>query len=241
MKDKFISPSIMCARDLLNIKSDLDIFLKQSIKYIHVDIMDNSFVPNLTFGPDIVNSLVEYRNKKHTDFIIDLHLMINDPISILPRMNISKSDIVTLHGELPEPTITETISWLHENNIKTGIAINPKTDVDILKKYIDDIDLVLIMFVEPGFKGARPVPKIINKVKRTKDILMSYNKYDDIIISVDGGISPERAKECSERGASIFVGGTSSIYNNNNSSKKLTNNNIISNIELLYNSVINNK
>ena len=232
-----ISPSIMCARSLLNIKSDISIFLKNDIKMIHVDIMDNHFVPNLVFGPDIVNELIEYREKSNKDFVIDVHMMIENPLSLLPRMKLSHCDYVTIHSEIQEDNIINTINYLHEQNIRTGLAINPKTSIDVLEKYIDDIDLVLFMFIEPGFKGARPVPKVINKIKAFNSI---YKTHNNILKAVDGGITLERAQECKNHGVNIYVGGTSSLYKKNTTnSNKLSNTELEQNI-MTINFIINN-
>ena len=231
-----ISPSIMCARSLLNIKSDINIFLKNDIKMIHVDIMDNHFVPNLVFGTDIVNELIEYREKSNKDFVIDLHMMVENPLSLLPRMKLSHCDYVTIHSEIQEDNIINTINYLHEQNIRTGLAINPKTSIDVLEKYIDDIDLVLFMFIEPGFKGARPVPKVINKIKSFNSI---YKTHNNILKAVDGGITLERAQECKNHGVNIYAGGTSSLYKKNTNSNKLSNNELEQNI-ITINFIINN-
>ena len=229
-----ISPSIMCARSLLNIKSDTNIFLKNDIKMIHVDIMDNHFVPNLVFGPDIVNELIEYREKSNKDFVIDVHMMVENPLSLLPRMKLSHCDYVTIHSEIQEDNIINTINYLHEQNIRTGLAINPKTSIDVLEKYIDDIDLVLFMFIEPGFKGARPVPKVINKIKAFNSI---YKTHNNILKAVDGGITLERAQECKNCGVNIYIGGTSSLYKKN--TNKLSNKELEQNI-VKINFIINN-
>ena len=231
-----ISPSIMCARSLLNIKSDISIFLKNDIKMIHVDIMDNHFVPNLVFGPDIVNELIEYREKSNKDFVIDVHMMVENPLSLLPRMKLSHCDYVTIHSEIQEDNIINTINYLHEQNIRTGLAINPKTSIDVIEKYIDDIDLVLFMFIEPGFKGARPVPKVINKIKAFNSI---YKTHNNILKAVDGGITLERTQECKNHGVNIYVGGTSSLYKKNTNSNKMSNTELEQNI-MTINFIINN-
>ena len=220
---KKLSPSIMCARNLLNIKQDIDIFKRTGIDTIHVDIMDGHFVPNVTFGPDIVNVLSNSR--KSNEYALDIHMMVENPEMLLARMNLQQNDIVTIHSEIDQEILESTIAYLHEKNIKVGLALNPKTEFEDIKEYLDDIDLILVMFVEPGFAGARPMPKVINKVEEIAKYLEAY-KYNDILISVDGGISLERASDCSKLGANIFVGGTSSIYGKGStlSNKKFTDN-----------------
>lgn len=230
-----ISPSIMCARSLLNIKSDIDVFIKNGIKMIHVDIMDNHFVSNLVFGPDIVNELVEYREKSNKDFIIDVHMMVENPLSLLPRMKLSNCDYVTIHAEIQKDNIKNTIEYLHEQNIHAGIAINPKTSITVLQPWLDDIDLVLFMFIEPGFKGARPVQKVINKIKSFN--INIYKEHNNILKAVDGGITLERAQECKNCGVNIYIGGTSSLYKKN--TNKLSNKELEQNI-VKINFIINN-
>lgn len=230
-----ISPSIMCARSLLNIKSDIDVFLKNNIKMIHVDIMDNHFVPNLVFGPDIVNELIEYRDKSNKDFVIDVHMMVENPLSLLPRMKLSHCDYVTIHSEIKEDNIINTINYLHEQNIHTGLAINPKTPITVLEQYIDDIDLVLFMFIEPGFKGARPVPKVVNKIRSFENIASNNN----ILMGVDGGITLERAEDCRSYNVNVYICGTSSLYKKN--CNKLSNKELEQNIININNKINKNE
>lgn len=234
MKKVELSPSIMCARNLLDINKDLDVFKSSNINMIHVDIMDGHFVPNLTFGPDIVNTLST--NRRNNEFVLDLHLMVTNPEQIITRMNLEHDDIVTIHSEINKEHLEQTIALLHEKNIRVGLALNPKTEFEEIKPYLDDIDLILLMFVEPGFAGARPVPKVINKLKIVTDWLNKLH-YDDMLVSVDGGISIERAKECREYGANVFVGGTSSIYKRNENGK-LSNNKFKQNIDQFLKEVV---
>lgn len=200
-----LSASIMCG-SLMDIKNDINKLADANVDMLHVDIMDGHFVPNITFGPDMVNELEQVSR-----IPLDIHIMAEQPILVLQRMHLSHRDYVTIHAEINDEEIEKAIRYLHENRIRTGIALNPKTDFEKIEKYLDDIDMILFMFVEPGFAGARPVPKVINKIKHARAFLEEH-EYDNIVLSVDGGISLERARECKSNGVSVFVGGTSSIY-----------------------------
>lgn len=199
-----LSTSLMCG-SFLDLKNDIS-KLNKCADMLHIDIMDGHFVQNITFGPDITNQIASC-----TDLPLDIHIMAEQPELFLSRLNLKKEDFVTIHAEINEKSIENSLKYLHANNINVGLALNPKTDFEKIIPYLDDIDMILFMFVEPGFAGARSMPNVINKIKKVNGYLQE-NGYDNIILSVDGGITIERAKECKIHGVSVFVGGTSAIY-----------------------------
>lgn len=195
----------MCC-DLMNTERDIRKLEKGGIDWFHLDVMDAHFVPNLTFGPDFINSL-----RKISDIPFDVHLMLEDPEFIIGCLNLSPQDYVTLHSELPEEVIRKNIRLIREKGAHVGLALNPETPVETLEKYIEDIDLILLMLVKPGFAGGRMIEGIMDKVKTTKDFVNKKTRRN-ILISTDGNITLERAKFMASLGADVFVGGTSAIF-----------------------------
>lgn len=195
----------MCC-DLMNTERDIKKLEKGGIDWFHLDVMDAHFVPNLTFGPDFINSL-----RKISDIPFDVHLMLEDPEFIIGCLNLSSQDYVTLHSELPEEVIRKNIRLIREKGAHVGLALNPETPVETLEKYIEDIDLILLMLVRPGFAGGRMIEGIMDKVKTTKDFVNKKTRRN-ILISTDGNITLERAKFMASLGADVFVGGTSAIF-----------------------------
>lgn len=204
MKKK-LSVSLMCC-DLMNVAHDIKILEEGGVDWFHLDVMDAHFVPNLTFGPDFINSL---RKISQTPF--DIHLMIEDPEFIIISLNLYPTDYVTLHIETQEEILKKNIHLLQSKGVHIGIAVNPETPIESIENYLDDIDLVLLMLVRPGFAGGKMIEGIMEKVKQTKDYLTSKGKAN-VLISTDGNITLERAKYMSTQGADIFVGGTSAVF-----------------------------
>lgn len=199
-----LSVSMMCA-DLMNITRDVRILEENRVDYLHVDIMDGSFVPNLTFGPDFVNAL-----RNTTNIPLDIHLLMDHPRVIIRSMNIQEGDIVTIHSECKE-SIMENVAFIKQKGAKFGLALNPDTSIEEVKKYLPYVDVILLMLIVPGFAGSTMIHGMMEKVGETKKYLLD-NKYDNIEISVDGSVSCERACYMRKNGASIFVGGTAGIF-----------------------------
>ena len=199
-----LSVSLMCA-DLMNMEHDVRILERNNVDYFHVDVMDGTFVPNLTFGPDYVNSL-----RKITNTPFDIHLLMEHPRVILRSMDIQKGDIVTIHSECKEKII-ENAAFVKQKGARFGLALNPDTSVEDVKKYLPYVDVILLMLIIPGFAGSQLIHGIMEKVGRTSQYLQEHG-YGNIEIGVDGSVSCERAKYMKELGASIFVGGTSGVF-----------------------------
>lgn len=204
MKNKFLSTSIMCA-NLLNLEKDVKELEKLGVDYLHIDVMDATFVPNLTFGPDTVNAL-----RKVTDMPFDIHLLMNNPRVVIRSFDLRKGDIVTIHGECKE-SIMENAAFIKQKGALFGIALNPDTVIEDVKRYLPYVDVILLMLIVPGFAGSTMIHGMMEKVAQTRKYLDDLG-YNNIMISVDGSVSAERAKYMSSLGANIFVGGTAGIF-----------------------------
>lgn len=199
-----LSVSMMCA-DLMNISRDVKTLEDNGVDYLHIDIMDGAFVPNLTFGPDFVNAL-----RKITSIPLDIHLLIEHPRVIIRSMNIREGDIVSIHSECKE-SIMENVAFIKQKGAKFGLALNPDTSIEEVKKYLPYVDVILLMLIVPGFAGSTMIHGMMEKVGETKKYLLDKG-YDNIEIMVDGSVSCERANYMHKQGASIFVGGTAGIF-----------------------------
>ncbi len=204
MLKKMISPSIMCA-DFLKLEQTLRSFEENKIEYIHVDIMDGSFVPNYTLGTDFCKAL-----KKATTVPLDIHLMIKNPEEKLTWFGIGENDYVSVHYE-STPHICRTLQRIRDLGGKPMITLNPGTPICVLENVLELIDGVLLMTVNPGFSGQSLIPGAFDKIRKTRDFLDS-NGFSHIDIEVDGNVSFENARKMSAAGANIFVAGTSSIF-----------------------------
>lgn len=198
-----ISASMMCA-SLDKIFYYLTELKENNVEFLHIDVMDGEFVPNLALGTDYVKSL-----RRITDIPFDYHFLVNNPINKMPWFNIYEGDQVSFHYE-GNSNISECIDYLTRLGVKKFIAINPETDFHVLDPYFMDIDGVLVMMVHPGFAGKKMIPQTINKVRELRNYLNEHGL--DLEIEVDGNISIEHAKILYECGANIFVGGSSSIF-----------------------------
>ena len=201
---KLLSASLMCA-DLLNLEKAIKELEKANIDYLHIDIMDGSFVPNITLGFDLINSI-----KKATDIPLDIHMMVYDPAKFIERMNLTENDIVSVHYE-SDIHIHRTLELIKNKGCKTGLAINPGTPVENVKNLTDYIDMLLVMTVSPGFAGQKIFKGADKKVIETRKLLTEWG-YADTLIQVDGNISLENGKKMYDSGADIFVLGTSSLF-----------------------------
>lgn len=195
----------MCG-DIYSINEDIKMLEKENIDYLHIDLMDGHFVSNLGLGIDFIRNL-----RKHTYLPFDFHLMVENPEKIIPMLNITSSDIVSIHFESTYH-INETIDILKEYNCKLFLALNPETPVIIVDLIYEHIDGVNFMTVHPGFAGQKILEASFKKFKRLQELVQ--NKDRKIILEVDGNMTFENAKLFSKLGAQIFVAGTSSIFPN---------------------------
>ena len=196
-----LAPSIL-ASDMLNLGKEIEKIEKSGSKYVHVDVMDGCFVPNISFGMPIISAV-----REKTDLIVDVHAMIVKPNRYINDFIRFGADIITFHIEaLEHDEILEVIQTIHSNGKKVGISLKPKTDINSILPYIELIDMVLIMTVEPGFGGQKFMFDMMEKVKYIREVIDKKNL--DIDIQVDGGINDETLKIAKDAGANIFVIGT---------------------------------
>ena len=194
-----ISPSILSA-DFTNIKKDFDAMNNAKSHFVHVDIMDGNYVPNISFGPSIVSQL-----KKLTDIPFDVHLMIENPENYIEDFVKAGADIITIH---PDSTkhLNRTINLIKSYGVDVGLAINPAESLDVLDYTIEDLNLILIMSVNPGFGGQSFIKSSLRKIEETKKLINEKNPRCKI--EVDGGIKLDNAKEVLDAGADILVAGS---------------------------------
>ena len=199
-----ISASMMCA-DLVNLKETIKVFEEEKVEYLHIDVMDGEFVPNFGLGVDYIRGLREL-----TNIPLDMHLMIRNPEYKLQWMGIKESDIVSIHYE-GTYQVQRALDWLSPFGCKKFLAISPATPIYVLEEVLDYIDGINLLMVNPGFAGQKIVPSTLHKAEKLKDFL-SQNNRKDILVEVDGNITPENGKRLRKTGARIFVCGTSSIF-----------------------------
>jgi len=206
-----ISPSILSA-DFSQLGNEIKRLENAGADMIHVDVMDGHFVPNLTIGPPIIKALRNY-----STLPFDVHLMISPVHKYIKDYADAGADIITIHPEATD-NLEESINLIKKLNKKIGLSLNPDTPINIIKKFLPSIDLVLIMSVYPGFGGQKFIPKVIDKIKELKNIKEKQNiKFD---IEVDGGIDFENSKLVIKAGANILVSGTTIFKNNDGNIKK---------------------
>lgn len=198
-----IAPSILSA-DFANLARDIKLVEKAGADYIHVDVMDGHFVPNITIGPAVVAAI-----RPVTKLPLDCHLMIEKPENYILDFAKAGADIINVHVEAT-PHIHRALQMIKGADVKAGVTINPGTPVDAIKHVLKMADLVLVMTVNPGFGGQAFIPEAVEKVKELKALKEEFDYYYEI--EVDGGIVPETAEICQAAGADVFVTG-SYIYN----------------------------
>ena len=200
---KILSPSILSA-DLSNIKPQLDLLKKMSIKNLHVDVMDGAFVPSISFGMPYIKSL-----RKYTDLVLDVHMMVEEPDRYVEEMCKAGADIITVHAEACKH-LDRTVNHIKSLGVAVGVALNPSTPIVMLDEILPFIDMVLVMSVNPGFAGQAFIPYTAQKIARLCHIKKD-NKLD-FSIQVDGGVNTETLPTVLEAGADNIVAG-SAIFN----------------------------
>ena len=197
-----VAPSILSA-DFCNLERDINLI--RSADMVHVDVMDGMFVPNITIGVPVVKSI-----RKHTDMFLDVHLMIDKPVRYVEEFCKAGADLISIHLEADHPTrIAEALKIMGEHGVKKAVALRPITSAEAILPYIEELDMVLVMTVEPGFGGQAFMDSQLATIRRVREIINQYNPACDL--EVDGGIGPKTAQLVVDAGANVLVAG-SAVY-----------------------------
>ncbi len=196
-----LSPSILSA-DYMNMERDLTMTKQAGVKWLHVDIMDGIFVPNISFGPGFVKAM-----RKVTDLVLDVHLMIDRPIRYVEQFCAAGSDYLTIHVEsdTPENTLV-ALNKIRQLGVKPGIVVKPNTPAEAIREYLPLVDMVLVMTVEPGFGGQKFMAHMMPKLKQLRQMLDEVNP--NCHLEVDGGVDLTTGVTCKENGADVLVAGS---------------------------------
>ena len=203
---KYLAPSLLSA-NFYNLENDLKILIEENVKYLHLDVMDGMFVPNISLGIPVIESIKKNTNDR---FILDTHLMVEKPERYIKNFVKAGSDILTIHEEATNEYIN-AIDTIKSEGIKAGISINPETDVKKIDEALSKVDLVLVMSVHPGFGGQKLIANSLEKVRYLKD-MREKNNYN-YLIEIDGGIYDNNVKEVIDAGVDIVVSG-SGVFKN---------------------------
>jgi len=201
-----LSPSLLSA-NFANLERDVRALEEAGVKYLHIDVMDGAFVPNITIGIPVVAAL-----RKITNLVLDVHLMIEKPERYIDDFVKAGSDIITVHAESTYH-LQRTLSMIRERGVKAGVALNPSTPLCTLENVMSDLDMVLIMSVNPGFGGQKFIPQSLNKISSLKKMIDASG--NDIMIAVDGGVTSENIYEITKAGAVLCVAGTAAFKGGN--------------------------
>jgi len=198
MKNTLIAPSILAA-DFANLQRDIEIINKSDADWIHIDIMDGVFVPNISFGTPVLEAIA-----RHTQKTLDVHLMIIDPDRYIKTFAALGANILTVHYEAC-PHLHRILQAIKAEGMKAGVALNPHTNIDLLEDVINDLDLVCLMSVNPGFGGQSFIENTFSKIEKLKALIIKKNA--KTIIEIDGGVTDKNALQLADSGADVLVAG----------------------------------
>ena len=197
-----LAASLVCA-DMLNLKGEIEKLERAQVEYIHFDVMDNQFVPRYGLHPEMLSAI-----KKITTIPVDVHLMVENPERAIDVFAKAGADYLVVHPE-STPHLHRAIKLIQAAGVKAGVALNPATPLSALDHILEDIDLVMLMAINPGIVGHKLIPEMLAKISALKKKL---HKYPHMLIEIDGGVTPDSAPEMVKRGANMLVCGTSSIF-----------------------------